>query len=33
MRIGIMGAGSLGTIIRALLTKGGNDVGLINVNL
>ena len=26
MKIGIMGAGSLGTIIGALLTEGGEDV-------
>ncbi len=32
MRIGIMGAGSLGTIMGALLSKGGCDVDLIDVN-
>lgn len=32
MKIAVMGAGSLGTIIGALLTKGGNDVTLIDAN-
>ncbi len=32
MRIGIMGAGSLGTIMGALLSKGGCAVELIDVN-
>lgn len=32
MKIGIMGAGSLGTIIGALLTEGGEDVDLIDIN-
>ncbi|MGE5545206.1 MAG: ketopantoate reductase family protein [Bacillota bacterium] len=33
MRIAIMGAGSLGTIAGALLTKNGVDVDLIDVNV
>lgn len=33
MRLGIMGAGSLGTIVGALLTKNGYDVDLIDVNV
>lgn len=33
MRMGIMGAGSLGTIVGALLTKNGYDVDLIDVNV
>ncbi len=32
MKIGIMGAGSLGTIIGALITEGGEDVDLIDIN-
>lgn len=32
MRIAIMGAGSLGTIIGALITAGGQDVDLIDIN-
>ncbi|WP_404457616.1 ketopantoate reductase family protein [Oceanobacillus kapialis] len=31
MRIGIMGAGSLGTIIGAFISKGGHDVDLIDI--
>jgi 2-dehydropantoate 2-reductase len=33
MKLAIMGAGSLGTIVGALLTKNGYDVDLIDVNL
>ncbi len=33
MRMAIMGAGSLGTIIGALMTKSGYDVDLIDVNV
>ena len=32
MKIAIVGAGSLGTIIGALLTKGGRDVTLVDAN-
>ncbi|MFJ8245977.1 ketopantoate reductase family protein [Peribacillus asahii] len=32
MRIGIIGVGSLGTIIGALITKGGYSVDLIDIN-
>src|SRR3954465_14090333 len=32
MRIAIMGAGSLGTIIGALITAGGQEIDLIDVN-
>ncbi|WP_318614152.1 2-dehydropantoate 2-reductase [Sporosarcina sp. YIM B06819] len=32
MKIGIMGVGSLGTIIGALLTEGGENVDLIDIN-
>ncbi len=33
MRMAVMGAGSLGTIIGALITKGGYDIDLIDVNV
>ena len=32
MKIAIVGAGSLGTIVGALLTKGGRDVVLVDAN-
>jgi len=32
MRMAIMGAGSLGTIIGALITKGGREIELIDIN-
>lgn len=32
MKIGVLGVGSLGTIIGALITKGGYDVDLIDIN-
>ena len=32
MRMAVMGAGSLGTIIGALITKGGLEIDLIDVN-
>jgi 2-dehydropantoate 2-reductase len=32
MRIAVVGAGSMGTIIGALLTRGGEDVVLVDVN-
>ncbi|WP_078409124.1 ketopantoate reductase family protein [Priestia abyssalis] len=32
MKIGVIGAGSLGTIIGAFITKGGCDVDLIDIN-
>lgn len=33
MKLGIMGAGSLGTVIGAMLTKNGYDIDLIDVNV
>jgi 2-dehydropantoate 2-reductase len=33
MRMAVMGAGSLGTIVGALVTKGGYDIDLIDVNV
>ncbi|MGN7397889.1 ketopantoate reductase family protein [Peribacillus frigoritolerans] len=32
MKIGVLGVGSLGTIIGALITKGGHNVDLIDIN-
>lgn len=32
MKIAVIGAGSLGTIIGALLAKGGRDVILVDAN-
>ena len=32
MKIGVLGVGSLGTIIGALITKGGYNVDLIDIN-
>jgi 2-dehydropantoate 2-reductase len=33
MKMAVMGAGSLGTIVGALVTKGGYDIDLIDVNV
>ena len=32
MRIALVGAGAMGTIMGALITKGGEDIVLVDVN-